>query len=57
MDGYAENIRGKIKDDAIHPLNSIINVLNMMSGNLRSLTLHAKQCEERFKVKVAIFKP
>lgn len=35
MDEYAENMREKKKDYAIHPLNSIINVFNMMSGNLR----------------------
>lgn len=29
MDKYAGNMQQKKKDDTIHPLNSIINVLNM----------------------------
>lgn len=35
MDEYAGNMQEKKKDDTIHPFNSIINVLNMMSGSLR----------------------
>lgn len=55
MDEYAGNMREKMMPSTL--FNRFINVLNMMSGNLKLLTLHDKQCEERFKVKVAIFKP